>query len=582
LGAGFNPARPACYLPAKLILMANNNTSEDELLFVPLGGTEEIGMNFNLYGFGKPDNHDWIIIDLGITFGDDTTPSIDVILPDPKFIVERKDKLAGIVLTHGHEDHLGAVPYLWEQLRCPVYATPFTAALLRSKLEFEESARDMEIIEVPLKGKFDVGPFSIELITLTHSMPEPNACVVRSPLGTIFHTGDWKFDPDPVVGPASDLDALKVLGDEGVLAAIGDSTNVFVSGTSGSEAGILDNLTELIGNCTGRVAVACFASNVARLKTVYEAATANGRAVCLVGRSLWRINAAARQTGYLTDLPAFIEAEDADDIPKDQVLYICTGSQGEPRAALSRIAANDHRQVKLGTGDTVIFSSRIIPGNELSISRLQNKLVQSDVTVINDENGNIHVSGHPAEDELIEMYQYVRPQIVVPVHGEPRHLKRHAEIAQNCQVPETILVNNGSVVRLAPNKAQIIDEVHAGRFALDGPRIQPLDSDVIKDRTRILYNGVAVFTLVLDQSGNMVGEPQLTTHGLIDEEEMPGILQAISEEVEDVLIDMSDADIMDDKIVNEAARIVVRRSFRETHRKRPLTTVHVVRVKGEG
>jgi ribonuclease J len=278
-------------------------------------------------------------------------------------------------------------------------------------------------------------------------------------------------------------------------------------------------------------------------------------------------------------LPAFIEAEDADDIPKDQVLYICTGSQGEPRAALSRIAANDHRQVKLGKGDTVIFSSRKIPGNELSISRLQNKLVQNDVSVINDENGSIHVSGHPAEGELIKMYQYVRPQIVVPVHGEPRHLKRHAEIAQNCQVPETILVKNGSVVRLAPGKAQIIDQVHAGRFVLDGPRIIPLESDVFKDRMRILYNGVVVFSLVLDASGNMLGTPHLTTHGLVEEDEMPGVLKSISEEVEDALISMSDTDVMDDKKVNEVARIIVRRSFRYTHKKRPLTTVHVIRIK---
>ncbi len=555
---------------------------DPELLFVPLGGAEEIGMNFNLYGYGAPDDHDWIIIDLGITFGDDSTPSIEVILPDPTFIEERLDKLAGIILTHGHEDHLGAVPYLWDRLGCPVYATPFTAALLCSKLEMDELARDIEIIEMPLSGKFDVGPFSIELITLTHSMPEPNAVVVRSPLGTIFHTGDWKFDPDPVVGEAADLDALKALGEEGILAAIGDSTNVFIAGSSGSEASILENLSELIGKCEGRVAVACFASNVARLKTIYQAATANGRAVSLVGRSLWRINAAARKVGYLDDLPPFLEAEDTEDLPKDQILYICTGSQGEPRAALSRIATQDHRNVELGEGDTIIFSSRVIPGNELSIGRLQNQLVQNGVEVIADENGNVHVSGHPAEDELVEMYQYVRPQIVVPVHGEPRHLKRHAEIAKNCQVPQTILVNNGSVVKLAPGQAKVVNEVQAGRLALDGPRIVPLESQVIKDRTRILYNGTAVLTLVLDDSGNMVGKPQLTTHGLIDDQETPYVLEKIFEDVEDVLIDMSDADIMDDVKVNEAARIAVRRNFRDSHRKRPLTTVHVVRVADEG
>ena len=560
--------------------MTNGDLKKDELLFVPLGGTEEIGMNFNLYGYGAPKEHDWIIIDLGITFGDDTTPGIDIILPDPEFIVERRDQLAGIILTHGHEDHLGAVPYLWDKLRCPVYATPFTAALLRSKLEFSESTTDMEIIEVPLMGKFDVGPFSIELMTLTHSMPEPNACIVRSPLGIIFHTGDWKFDPDPVVGPVSDYNALKALGDEGVLAAIGDSTNVFVSGSSGSESSILDNLSGLIGDCKGRVAVACFASNVARLKTIYDAASANGRSVCLVGRSLWRINAAARQTGYLSDLPAFIEAENAQDIPKDQVLYICTGSQGEPRAALTRIAANEHRQVKLGAGDTVIFSSRIIPGNELSISRLQNKLVQNNVSVINDENGNIHVSGHPAQDELIEMYQYIRPQIVVPVHGETRHLKRHAEIAEDCQVPETILVKNGSVVRLAPNNAEIIDEVHVGRFSIDGSRIVSLDSDVIKDRNRILYNGVVVLSLVLDQSGNIMKTPQLTTHGLIEEDEFAALLEHLLDKIEDELFHMSDDDIIDDLKVKEVARIIVRRYFRDQYKKRPLTSVHLIRVTG--
>ena len=558
--------------------MAKTDLKDNELLFVPLGGTEEIGMNFNLYGYGPPKNHDWIIIDLGITFGDDTTPGIDVILPDPAFILERRDQLAGIILTHGHEDHLGAVPYLWDKLRCPVYATPFTAALLRSKLEFTESAKNMEIIEVPLTGKFDVGVFSIELMTLTHSMPEPNACIVRTPLGTIFHTGDWKFDPDPVVGSACDFNMLKSLGDEGILAAIGDSTNVFVEGTSGSEASILDNLSGIIGGCNGQVAVACFASNVARLKTVYDAASANGRAVCLVGRSLWRINAAARQTGYLSDLPTFIEAEDAQDIPKDQVLYICTGSQGEPRAALARIAANDHRQVKFGKGDTVIFSSRIIPGNELSISRLQNKLVQNNVSVINDENGNIHVSGHPAEDELIEMYNYIRPQIVVPVHGEPRHLKKHAEIAQACQVPETILVKNGSVVRLAPDRAQVIDEVYAGRFAVDGSRVIPIESDVIKDRNRIVYNGVAVLSLVLDQSSNIMGTPLLTTHGLIENKELAEVLEKISDKIGDKLIKMSEADISNDLKVKEIVRIIVRRYFKDRYNKRPLTSIHLIRV----
>jgi len=462
---------------------------DDELLFVPLGGAEEIGMNFNLYGFGPPGEHQWLIIDLGITFGDDTTPSIDIILPDPQFIEEQMSQLTGIVLTHGHEDHLGAVPYLWGRLRCPVYATPFTAALLRRKLEADKQSAPVEIIEIPLQGKFSVGPFELELITLTHSMPEPNAVVVRTPLGNIFHTGDWKFDPDPVIGPASDQVALKALGDEGVLAVIGDSTNVFVEGVSGSEADLLDRLSDVIGRVKGKVAVACFASNVARLQTIFHAAAAQGRAVALVGRSLWRINAAARETGYLTDLPDFLEPEEMAAMEDGEILYICTGSQGEPRAALTRIAAGDHRSVSLGEGDAAIFSSRIIPGNELAIGRLHNALVRRGVDVISELDENIHVSGHPAQAELTEMYQLVRPQILIPVHGEQRHLKKHAEIAAQCQVPETVLVENGSVVRIAPGKAAIIDQAPVGRLALDGGRLVPLDGQVVRERSRVLFNG---------------------------------------------------------------------------------------------
>jgi ribonuclease J len=554
------------------------NSTDNELIFVPLGGTEEIGMNFNVYGFGPPDDRDWLIIDMGITFGDDSTPGVDVIVPDPQFIEANRKRLKGIVLTHGHEDHLGAVPYLWGRLRCPVYATPFTAALLRKKLEWDGEDPNVEIIEVPLQGKFDVGPYSIEFMTLTHSMPEPNAIAVRTPLGTIFHTGDWKFDPDPVIGDVTDMDGLKALGEEGVLALIGDSTNVFVDGTSGSESSLLSHLTELIGKCRGKVAVACFASNVARLKTIFDAATANGRAVSLVGRSLWRMNAAARETGYLSDLPAFLEPHEAASLDDSDVLYICTGSQGEPRAALTRIAAGDHRDVELGEGDTVIFSSRHIPGNELAIGRLQNRLALKGIDVINDHNGNVHVSGHPARDELVKMYQMVRPRIAIPVHGEPRHLLKHVELAKDCQVPETILVQNGSMVKLAPDTAGIIDEVEVGRFALEGNRLHPMEGDVVRDRSRIIYNGSAVLTLVLDDGGNIVGEPKLTAHALIDDEEEPYILAMLTERIDEALDVLSEEELGDDDAVAEASRIAIRREFRENVGKRPLVTVHVVRV----
>ena len=551
---------------------------EQELLFVPLGGTEEIGMNFNLYGLGAPGQHEWLIIDLGITFGDDSTPGVDVIVPDPAFIEERRKNLLGIILTHGHEDHIGALPYLWRKFQCPVYATPFTAALLRKKMEMDDAGSPIDIIEVPLKGKFDVGPFSLELITLTHSMPEPNALAVRTPLGTIFHTGDWKFDPDPVIGEVSDFEGLQALGDEGVLASIGDSTNVFVDGVSGSEAPLRENLTEMIGKCTGQVAVACFASNVARLQTIFEAATANGRTVCFVGRSLWRINAAARETGYLADLPPFLEASEATDLAKDQVLYVCTGSQGEPRAALTRIAAGDHRDVTLGDGDTVIFSSRIIPGNDRAIGRLQNRLAMKGVQVISENNDSVHVSGHPARDELIKMYQLIRPQVAIPVHGEPRHLLKHVALAKQCQVPETVLVQNGSIVRLAPGPAGIVGEAPVGRFAVDGKRLHPLDGDVVRDRARILHNGTAVLTLIIDENGSMVREPKLTTHAIMDDDEHPHILELLVDGIDDALDAMDLEDLLDDNAIAEEARIAVRRGFRETHGKRPLVTVHVVRV----
>jgi len=558
--------------------MARPPKEDPQLLFLPLGGTEEIGMNVNCYGFGTPDDADWLVIDLGITFGDDTTPSIDVIVPDVTFLEQNRDRLLGIVLTHGHEDHLGAVPYLWNKLRCPVYATPFTAALLRRKLAYDANAAKVEIIELPMNAKFDIGPFALEFLTLTHSMPEPNAVVLRTPHGVVFHTGDWKFDPDPVVGPTTDMDALRAVGDEGVLALVGDSTNVFVPGTSGSEAGLLQNLTDLIAGCTGRVAVTCFASNVARLKTIYLAATANGRAVSMVGSSLWRIDSAARETGYLSDVPRFIEPERAHHIPDDEVLYIVTGSQGEPRAALARIAANEHKMVEFEKGDTVIFSSRIIPGNELAIGRIHNRLVQRGVRVITSNDDEIHVSGHPAQDELVRMYQLIRPRISIPVHGEPRHLAKHLEIARDCQVPEGLLMHNGAMARLAPGTPELVDEVPVGRLAIDGHRLVPLRGQVLKERAKMLQGGSAVVTLVLDKNGKMVDDPLITFHGLIDDDEAVAVIERVGDDIEDALEDMSHTDLRDNEKVAEIARRAVRRSLRDSHGKQPIASVHVVRV----
>ena len=491
----------------------------EELLFVPLGGAGEIGMNLNLYGLGRPGKEDWIMIDLGITFGDGTVPGVNVILPDPAFIAERRDHLVGLVLTHAHEDHLGAVPYLWQRLRCPIYATPFTAAVLRRKLLEVDLTRAARITEVPLGGRFKVGPFDLEFITLTHSIPEPNAVAIRTPLGTVLHTGDWKFDPDPVVGPTADEAALSRLGDEGVLALVGDSTNALEPGTSGSEGDLLKTLTKIIKGGQARVAVACFASNVARLETIATAAAAADRDVVVAGRSLRNIEAAARETGYLTHVRPFIDETDAGTIATDKMVIICTGSQGEPRAALSRIAAGNHPNITLAAGDRIIFSSRVIPGNETSVGILQNRLAQNGVEIFTWKDGPVHVSGHPARDELAEMYALTHPKIAVPDHGEARHLIEHARLARACQVPQAIVALNGN--------------------------------------------------------SDLASEPQLSTIGLLDDGEETledNVIGAVRTAVEKM------NGTSDDETLREAVRLAVRRSFHRLLNKKPMTKVHLVRL----
>ena len=485
----------------------------DELLFLPLGGCGEIGMNLNLYGHdGK-----WLMIDLGITFGNEMTPGIDVIMPDPGFIVEHRADLLGLVLTHAHEDHIGAVPYLWPRLRCPIYATPFTDAVLRRKLAEANLLGEARITEIPMSGRFGLGPFEIELISITHSIPEPNAVVLRTKLGNILHTGDWKLDPDPVVGPITDEAALRQLGGEGVLAMVCDSTNVLVEGSSGSEAEVRQSMDELIGRYRHRVAVACFASNVARIESVTRAGLAHDRHVGLVGRSLRRMVEAARETGYLTDLPDFVEEEDIGHLPRDRVLMICTGSQGEPRSALARIARDEHPDVGLEPGDAVIFSSRIIPGNEHAIGELHNALIRQGIEVVTEKDHFVHVSGHPARDELAEMYRWVKPAIAVPVHGELRHLRAHVALAESCQVRRSVLAENGSLLRLAPGDPEVIGHVPTGRLGLDGTQLTAMGGAALKSRQRMAYNGAAVATIVLDGTGRVVGEPVLTVHGVAAE-----------------------------------------------------------------
>jgi ribonuclease J len=544
------------------------------LYFVPLGGAGEIGMNLNVYGYAG----DWLIIDCGVTFGDDSQPGLEVVMPDPAFIVERRERLLGIVATHAHEDHIGAIPYLWTQLRCPVWATPFTASLLRAKLVEAGLADRVKINVVPMSGRFTIGPFDLELITLTHSIPEPNAVALRTPAGTVLHTGDWKFDPDPLIGPTADEAALSRLGDEGVLALIGDSTNALRPGSSGSEAELRRSLTDLIGRYDARVAVACFASNVARLETIARAAATHGRDVALIGRSLWRMDKAARDNGYLVDLPRFLTEDEAGYVPRDRIVLICTGSQGEPRAALSRIAREDHPHIELETGDVVIFSSRIIPGNEKAINRLQNALVRLGVEIVTEEDHFVHVSGHPARDELVRMYQMVRPQIAVPVHGEARHLIAHADLARECQVQQPLVIQNGDMVRLASSGATVIDEVPVGRLASDGKGLLPLGGAALKDRRRVTFNGTAVATLVLDKHGRLVAPPAVSLIGVVESATAEAAVPALHSALERALEELPAGLRRDDEPVRDAARRTLRRILNERFGKRPLVEIHLVRI----
>jgi ribonuclease J len=544
------------------------------LYFVPLGGAGEIGMNLNLYGYAG----DWLIIDCGVSFGDDSQPGLEVVMPDPRFIVERRDRLLGIVATHAHEDHIGAIPYLWTQLQCPVWATPFTASLLRAKLVEAGLAERVRINIVPMSGRFAIGPFDLELITLTHSIPEPNAVALRTPVGTVLHTGDWKFDPDPLIGSTSDEAALRKLGDEGVLALVGDSTNALRPGNSGSEGELRRSLTDLLGRYDARVAVACFASNVARLETIARAAAAHGRDVALVGRSLWRIDKAARENGYLADLPRFLTEDEAGYIPRDRIVLICTGSQGEPRSALARIAREDHPNIVLETGDAVIFSSRIIPGNEKAINRLQNALVRLGAEIVTEEDHFVHVSGHPARDELTRMYQMVRPKIAVPVHGEARHLIAHAHLAGECQVQQPLVVQNGDMVRLGSGGAAIVDEVPVGRLASDGKGLLPLDGAALKDRRRVTFNGSAVATLVLDRQGRFAAPPMISVIGVAEAAAAAAAAAALRSAVERALDELATRSRRDDEAVRDAVRRALRRVLNERFGKRPLVEIHLVRI----
>jgi ribonuclease J len=545
---------------------------DNELVLLPLGGAGEIGMNFNAYGFGPDDDRKWIIVDCGVLFGrEGATPGVDLIMPDISFLAERRDDVLGIIATHAHEDHIGAIALLWPMLKCPVYATPFTAKLIEGKLEEAELTGKTKLKVVPPHGKLSLGPFEIELVSITHSIPEPNAIAIKTPLGTVVHTGDWKIDPDPVVGKKADIGRFKALGDEGVLALVCDSTNALVQGRSGSEAEVKKHLTELIGTLKGRIAVTAFASNVARLDTIAKAAKTHKRHVVLVGRAMHKIVQAAKETGYLQDFPPTIDFEDAEDIAPHKVLYLCTGSQGEPRAALPRIASGEHA-VKLGPGDTVIFSSRVIPGNELPIFELHNKLATIGVEVLSTEDHFVHVSGHPARDELTEMYRWVRPKIAVPVHGETRHLHAHAALAKSLQVPQVVTIENGQMLKLAPGKASVIDETPSGRIHLDGTVLVAEGLGLARKRRALGFAGMIAITLVLDEKNRVAADPGIILEG------MPEPVHEAVRTAVDKALDRHNPRKNDESDLRESVRRAARRAAEDAWGKKPVTRVEVVTV----
>ena len=553
----------------------------DELVFLPLGGSNEIGMNFNLYGFGPPHARKWIVVDLGVTFGDQTTPGVEIILPDPSFIEEYAKDIIGIVLTHAHEDHIGAVAWLWPRMKAPLYATPFTAFLLREKLREADLLDEARITEVPLGGTIQLGPFEVTLITLTHSIPEPNGLSIKTPLGTILHTGDWKIDADPITGEATDEAAIRKLGDEGILAMVCDSTNVFVDGEAGSEADVRKTLNALIGSLKGKVAAACFASNVARMDTIIRAAEANGRRVCLVGRSMIRMSAAARSVGLLDGVQPFVSDAEAGHFPADKILYLCTGSQGEVRAALSRIAEGTHHHVRLGAGDACVFSSRVIPGNEVPIRNLQNKLADRGVRLYTErDHPGIHVSGHPCRDELKRMYQWARPQIAVPTHGERRHLLEHAALAKDLQVPEAIAPRNGDMVRLAPGKAMIIDEVPSGRLYVDAGVVTPENGDALRERRHAAFNGMLTVAIALDGNSKIVSGPLVRALGLPGDADysIDDATDDLAEEAEAAMKRLKGDERDDDHAVETALSRAVKKAAFRIWKRRPVVETTVLRL----
>lgn len=548
----------------------NLNEYNDDVLFVPLGGANEIGMNLNLYRYkGK-----WLMIDLGIGFAGPQLPGIDIVVPNIDAITPFKNDIVGLILTHAHEDHLGAVAYLWQELGCPIYATPFTAAVLKNKLAEEGLQGKVKVHDVKAGEVYDLAPFSFEMVPVTHSIPEMHAVAVRTDKGVIMHTGDWKLDENPMVGVPTDEATLARYGDEGVLAMVCDSTNVFVEGSSGSEIDVRANLTKIISKCNERVVVTTFSSNIARLETIIYAAKDAGRHVALAGKSIWRMVRAAQDAGYLKDAGEFLTDTQGMEKPRNKIVFICTGCQGESRAALSKIARGEHPAIRLSPGDTVIFSSRNIPGNEMNIGYMMNKLVGAGLELVTHHDAMVHVSGHPARDELKRMYALVRPYIAVPVHGEARHIHEHALLAESLNVPISIEPTNGIVINLTAEKPGIVGKVEWGYLALDGISLIDSNSPVIRTRRKLRDDGAVVVSLVIGKKGELMGTPVISAPGCLDPQEDGELLEILREEIAAV-IGKGGRVGGKTKSLDESIRNAIRKVTRDELGKKPVLDVHI-------
>ena len=552
---------------------------KEEFIFCPLGGSGEIGMNMNLFAYGDSGKKKWLMVDIGVTFADDTIPGIDLIYPDPGFIIDKKDDLVGIVLTHAHEDHIGAIVHVWPKLLCNIYATPFTSVLIKEKFKEKKIDISKKLKTIELNGSVKLGPFKIEFITLTHSILEPNGLSIETPSGTILHTGDWKIDSNPLIGDKIDEKKLKDIGKKGILAMICDSTNVFNPGRAGSESDVRKSLLKIMENKNKRIVVTSFASNVARMESVFYCAKKTGRQISLVGRSMLRIYKAARQCGYLNGLIEPLETKDAKKISREKIVYLCTGSQGEPNGAMMRIANYIHREVMMESGDTVIFSSKIIPGNEKKLYKLHNQLVKNGIEVVSEDNEFVHVSGHPNREDLKDMYKWVMPKSVIPVHGEHRHMIEHINFAKEMQVPYPVQVENGDIVQLYPgDKPEVIDKAPVGRMYVDGNISVGEESQPLKDRKNISFNGFVEITIIVNNSGSMVKTPIISFKGIPSSGENSNFVFDLQEKIKKLCKSYSLSSPKQEYNLIEAIKTNCRKTVKEKTGKRPFTNVNLVRI----